>query len=181
MIGDFTPLYCNHRSEYVLRCNKLTGHPYCEDACKSGLCPRTKKYVELQAKLKATEADNRKLREALEKDKSTPKVICLCGSTRFKGAYIIANKNETLKGHIVLSVGLFGHADKEPMSEETKTMLDELHKRKIDLADEVLILNVGGYIGRSTRSEIAYAQKHGKVVRYYEARDTLKQIGDKHE
>ena len=69
-------------------------------------------------------------------------------------------------GHIVLSVGAFMHADSEPISEEQKAALDELHKRKIDLADEVLVLNVGGYIGSSTRSEIEYAVAHHKPIRY---------------
>ncbi len=97
-----------------------------------------------------------------------PKIVCLCGSTRFKDAFIQANRDETLKGHIVLTVGLFGHYEGLDMSGDTKIMLDELHKRKIDLADEILVINVGGYIGSSTKSEIEYAAGLYKFIRYLE-------------
>lgn len=97
-----------------------------------------------------------------------PRIVCLCGSTRFKDAFIAANRSETLAGRIVLSVGLFGHAEGLNMDGPIKARLDDLHKRKIDLADEVLILNVGGYVGSSTKSEIEYAQKHGKPLRWLE-------------
>lgn len=104
------------------------------------------------------------------------KVITLCGSTRFREAFEEANKRLTLAGNIVISVGLFGHSGDdevwEGMSEdtltETKRMLDDMHKRKIDMADEIFVVNVGGYVGESTRSEIAYAQAHGKPVTYLE-------------
>ncbi len=104
------------------------------------------------------------------------KVITLCGSTRFKDEFMEANKKLTLEGNIVISVGLFGHSGDnevwENMDEgtltETKKMLDDIHKRKIDMADEIFVINVGGYIGDSTRSEIDYALKHGKIVRYLE-------------
>ena len=97
------------------------------------------------------------------------KVITLCGSTRFKDAFFQEQKRLTLEGNIVLSVGLFGHSgDDEVWTEGTKAMLDDMHKRKIDMADEIFVINVGGYIGESTRSEIVYAQSTGKVVRYLE-------------
>ncbi|MDY6308338.1 MAG: hypothetical protein SPL71_09885 [Oribacterium sp.] len=104
------------------------------------------------------------------------KVITLCGSTRFKDQFIEAQKRLTLEGNIVISVGLFGHAGDEEvwegMSEDTltktKIMLDDMHKRKIDMADEIYVVNVGGYIGSSTRSEIEYAKSHGKAVHYLE-------------
>ena len=103
-------------------------------------------------------------------------VITLCGSTRFKEVFLEVQKQLTLQGNIVISVGLFGHAgDKEVwegMGEgtltQTKRMLDDMHKRKIDMADEIFVINVGGYIGESTRSEIAYALETGKKVRYLE-------------
>jgi len=95
------------------------------------------------------------------------KIITLCGSTKFKDEFIVEQKRLTLEGNIVISVGLFGHAgDQEVWSETTKEMLDDMHKRKIDLADEIFVINVGGYIGSSTRSEIEYALKTGKNVRY---------------
>jgi hypothetical protein len=105
---------------------------------------------------------------------SRPKIVCLCGSTRFYKQFMEQNYRETMAGKIVLSVGFYSHADNEVHGEsigitpEQKVELDELHKRKIDLADEILVLNVGGYIGESTGSEIEYAQNHGKGIRYLE-------------
>ncbi|MBE6236028.1 MAG: hypothetical protein E7112_07335 [Bacteroidales bacterium] len=97
------------------------------------------------------------------------KVITLCGSTKFKEQYLEAQKRLTLEGNIVISVGLFGHSgDDEVWTEGTKAMLDDMHLRKIDMADEVFVINVGGYIGSSTRNEIKYAIDHGKEVRYLE-------------
>ena len=106
----------------------------------------------------------------------THRVITLCGSTRFRDAFMEAQKRLTLEGNIVISVGLFGHAGDsevwEGMAEDTMTktkeMLDDMHKRKIDMADEIFVINVGGYIGSSTRSEIEYAAATGKAVRYLE-------------
>src|SRR5664279_2491241 len=95
------------------------------------------------------------------------KIITLCGSTRFKDEFISEQKRLTLEGNIVISVGLFGHSgDSEVWSDFTKKMLDDMHKRKIDLADEIFVINVGGYIGPSTRSEIEYSTKTGKTVKY---------------
>ena len=97
------------------------------------------------------------------------KVITLCGSTRFKDEFIAAQKRLTLDGYIVISVGLFGHSgDDEVWTEGTKAMLDDMHKRKIDMADEIFVINVGGYIGESTRSEIEYARSQGKGILYLE-------------
>ena len=97
------------------------------------------------------------------------KVITLCGSTRFKDAFLAAQKRLSLEGNIVISVGLFGHSgDDEVWTEGVKAMLDDMHKRKIDIADEIYVINVGGYIGSSTQSEIEYAKRTGKGVRYLE-------------
>ena len=96
-------------------------------------------------------------------------IITLCGSTKFKDEFFEAQKLLTLQGYIVISVGLFGHAgDNEVWSEGTKEMLDDMHKRKIDLADEIFVINKDGYIGQSTKSEIEYAILHGKKVSYLE-------------
>lgn len=102
-----------------------------------------------------------------------PKIVCLCGSTKFKEVFQQTNKEETLKGNIVLSVGAFPHTDdgKSPevsLGEDVKAMLDRLHLKKIELADEVLILNVGGYIGKSTLRELAYARFLHKDIRFLE-------------
>ena len=97
------------------------------------------------------------------------KVITLCGSTKFKDQYLEAQKRLTLEGNIVISVGLFGHSgDDEVWTEGTKAMLDDMHKRKIDMADEIFVINVGGYLGESTREEIQYALDRGKVVSFLE-------------
>ena len=99
------------------------------------------------------------------------KVITLCGSTRFKNEFMETQKRLTLEGNIIISVGLFGHSgDVEVWAEGTKEMLDDMHLRKIDLADEIFVINVGGYIGSSTKTEIEYAEKTGKPVRYLEER-----------
>ena len=98
-----------------------------------------------------------------------PTIVCLCGSGRFRDAFAEAEYRETLKGKIVLTIGCNTHdIAREDELKHHKPLLDELHLRKIDLADEILVLNIDGYIGDSTRSEIKYAEKHGKLVRYLE-------------
>ena len=97
------------------------------------------------------------------------KVITLCGSTKFKDTFMQEQKRLTLEGNIVISVGMFGHSgDQEVWADGVKEMLDDMHKRKIDMADEIFVINVGGYIGSSTKSEVEYAKKTGKIVRYLE-------------
>lgn len=101
-----------------------------------------------------------------------PKIVCLCGSTRFINTFSKVEYQETLAGRIVLTIGCDSKSDDELFKgsegEAIKERLDELHKRKIDLASEILVLNVGGYIGSSTRSEIQYAERQGKTIRYLE-------------
>jgi hypothetical protein len=110
-------------------------------------------------------------------DEEKTKIVCLCGSTKFMSAFEIANRDETLAGRIVLSVGVdmkFRDRDfleatntKEEL-ESIKDRLDCLHRRKIDMSDEILVLNVDGKIGHSTQREIEYATKTGKPIRYLE-------------
>ena len=103
------------------------------------------------------------------------KVITLCGSTRFRNEFEQVQKELTLNGYVVISVGLFGHSGDDEVWEgktegeitETKKMLDDMHRQKIDMADEIFVIDVGGYIGSSTNSEIRYAQSSGKKIRYY--------------
>lgn len=106
----------------------------------------------------------------------TPRVYTLCGSSRFRDAFDLANMNLSLQGHIVISLGMFGHVD-HPQgarwlasdgdeSTPAKRTLDELHFRKIDLSDAIYVINVGGYVGGSTRREIAYARNLGKDVEW---------------
>ena len=104
------------------------------------------------------------------------KVITLCGSTRFKDDFMREQKRLTLEGNIVISVGLFGHSGDNEVWENmdegtltrTKEMLDDMHKRKIDMADEIFVINKNGYIGSSTRSEIEYAISTNKIVNFME-------------
>lgn len=105
-----------------------------------------------------------------------PKVYTLCGSSRFPEAFHLVNAHLSMQGHVVISLGLFGHAD-EPRgarfltsdgdeSTPEKTALDQLHFRKIDLSDAIFVVNVGGYVGSSTKREIAYAEANGKQVEW---------------
>lgn len=132
----------------------------CEDDGSCSLCRSIK------SKLQSDTA-----RESLPE----PVIVCLCGSTKFGEAFRLAQLQETLAGKIVLTIGcnmksdtdLFGDIA-EPDKESIKKMLDELHLRKIDLADEVLFLNVNGYIGESTLNELKYAKSNGKRIRFLE-------------
>lgn len=102
-----------------------------------------------------------------------PKVITLCGSTKYMPEFLAETRRLTLDGHIVISVGLFGHTeagfdwgtDEEPS--ELKVMLDKLHLDKIDLAEEIHVIDVDGYIGTSTRREMNYAKANGKSITLY--------------
>ncbi len=103
-------------------------------------------------------------------------IITLCGSTKFKKAFFEVQKELTLKGNIVLSLGLFAKSGDEDIFanmdaetfKKTKEMLADMHKRRIDLSDEIFVINVGGYIGNSTKEEIEYAKKTNKKITYLE-------------
>lgn len=102
-----------------------------------------------------------------------PIKVCLCGSTRFSEAFHLANLRETLAGKIVLSIGCDFKSDTDlllagEMTPDDKKRMDTLHLFKIDEANEVLILNVGGYVGESTKREIEYAQLKNKAIRWLE-------------
>lgn len=104
---------------------------------------------------------------------SFPTIVCLCGSTRFSQTFHEANLRETLAGKIVLSIGCDFKSDTDlllagTLTNTDKERLDQLHLRKIDLSNEVLILNVGGYIGDSTMRELTYAKAQGKRIRFLE-------------
>lgn len=96
-----------------------------------------------------------------------PEIVCICGSLRFVEEMRAANRELTFAGAIVLAPGEAG----EVITIEQKALLDALHLRKIDLADRVLVVNPGGYIGESTRREIDYARTAGKSVSFTEAAD----------
>lgn len=106
----------------------------------------------------------------------TPRIVCLCGSSKFPEVHMRTMMEETLAGRIVIPMGLYGHSDfpegaraatnDGDEATEVKQMLDRLHFAKIDLADEILVVNVDGYYGSSTTREIAYARSKGKAVRF---------------
>lgn len=106
------------------------------------------------------------LKDVKLSNKPKAKMVCLCGSTRFKSDFEKINHQLTLAGEIVTMPGCFMHADGIPITNEQKQALDELHKRKIDIADYVYVINPGGYIGESTRSEIDYAIDNFIPVKY---------------
>jgi len=99
---------------------------------------------------------------------NSPLTVCICGSTKFKHEFEQANKDFTLKGYIVLTVGFFGHCDEDVMTDETKSALDKLHLKKIGQSDLIYIVNKDGYVGESTRKEIEYAQRLGRNIGYME-------------
>lgn len=110
--------------------------------------------------------------ECCEHHNDLPKIVCLCGSTRYWETFRDVGLDLTMAGIIVLSIGIsapdsmvLAHPDSE-QGKEQKAMLDKLHKAKIDIADEILVLNVDGYIGDSTRGEIAHAYMRGKPIKW---------------
>jgi len=97
------------------------------------------------------------------------KIVTLCGSTKFKDEFSKVQKELTLDGCIVISVGIFSQSgDGKVLTGELEKMLDDMHKKKIDMADEIFVINKNGYIGTSTKNEIKYAILKGKPVRYME-------------
>jgi hypothetical protein len=115
-------------------------------------------------------------RRLVKLESTFPRIVCLCGSTKFYEEFQKVNAQETLAGNIVLSIATFalGEAEyfaglSEQQGERVKKMLDDLHRRKIELADEVFIINKDGYIGESTRQELEYAKSLGKTIRWLES------------
>jgi hypothetical protein len=115
------------------------------------------------------------MRRTINLESTFPTIVCLCGSTRFWREFQQINLQETLAGKIVLSIANVASSDAElfaGLSEQERKhvvkTLDELHFRKIELADEVLIINKEGYVGESTKRELEYAQRLGKVIRWLE-------------
>lgn len=102
------------------------------------------------------------------------KVITLCGSTKFKDEFIETQKELSLAGYIVISVGLFGHSgDSEVWENNKKEMLDDMHRKKIDMSDAIMVIDPNGYIGESTKKEIDYAQSKNKEIYFYSKGDLL--------
>ncbi|MGM0883002.1 MAG: hypothetical protein ACQEXQ_18450 [Bacillota bacterium] len=99
------------------------------------------------------------------------KVVTLCGSTKFKKQFEQVNGNLTLQGNIVLSLAFFEQSEDFEITQEQAEILGKIHFRKIDISDEIFVIDVDGYIGSSTRREIEYATETGKMVRYYSTSD----------
>lgn len=95
-----------------------------------------------------------------------PEIVCVCGSMRFAAQIREASGRLTLDGAMVLAPGETSLVAAEPLTDEQKAKLDALHRHKIDLADRVLVVNPGGYIGRSTHAEVEYARATGKIVTF---------------
>jgi len=112
------------------------------------------------------------------KNSKTAKRITLCGSTKFKKEFEAINRQLSLEGNVVYSVAFFGHADNVPLTKEQKENLDRVHKQKIDNSDGIFVINVDGYIGESTKSEIQYAYRTEKFVRHLSEYPDLKMICD---
>jgi len=127
----------------------------------NNIMPRLARTVD--AAIAELEAENERL-----KGGRSARIVCLCGSTRFKEQFLAEALRLELDGHIALSMTQFEHADSIEVTAAQKSEYDALHKRKIDLCTEVYVLNVAGYIGESTASEIAYAESLGKSVTYLE-------------
>jgi hypothetical protein len=133
----------------------------------------TKRFTASQRDARVLAAELTRL-QTFERPQDFPCIVCLCGSTRFMDAFHEMGWQLTLDGYIVLTVGVCKHAKDhggEALGQDVADKLDELHFRKIDLADWVLILNVDGYIGESTRKELEYAKSHGKRVTFLEPAD----------
>jgi hypothetical protein len=97
-----------------------------------------------------------------------PKIVCIIGSTRFKDFHLGAAQRETLKGKIVIGAGFFHHRDQVPITAEAKEKLDILSMAKINLADEVLVININGYVGETTKMLILFALGVNKPITYLE-------------
>lgn len=118
---------------------------------------------------------NKRFQDKISKQAMQPKIVCLCGSTKFWKEFQKQNLRLTLERVILLSIGAASGSDDEHFGnlfrqdyDKVKDMLDELHLRKIDLCDEIFVINVGGYIGESTRKEIEYAKSIDKPIKYLE-------------
>lgn len=156
----------------TILCGTITAQTDRGAADRRRIAELTTKTETLQAKLAEADARADMLAADLaEAQTGRPVIVCLCGSTRFRDQFDATNRELTLAGRIVLAPGVFAHADGIPISDRDKAKLDTLHLAKILAADEVFVVNVGGYVGASTAAEIAYATAHGKTVKYLEHDD----------
>lgn len=95
------------------------------------------------------------------------KIITLCGSSRFKDDILNTYKKLTLQDNIVLFDAIFNQNELN-LSDNEKQLIDKNHKQKILMSDEIFVINKNGYIGKSTKSEIEFAKKLNKPIKYME-------------
>lgn len=101
------------------------------------------------------------------------KVITLCGSTKFKKQFEEVNAKLTIQGHVVISLGFFEQSEGIEITPEQEALFELIHYKKIDLADEIFVIDVNNYIGESTRKEMEYAKRKGKAITYYSSSDFI--------
>ncbi len=94
------------------------------------------------------------------------KIITLCGSSKFEQEFAKVQFDLTLQGNIVLSLPLFSQFNNQQLTQEQLSLLSDMHKQKIDMADEIFVVNPNGYIGTDTAKEIEYAKMKNKLVKY---------------
>lgn len=109
----------------------------------------------------------------MEEQEIMSEIVTLCGSTKFKPEFEKVNKEQTILGNIVLAPGWYGHYDNDEPTEEQKTFLDNLHLEKIHMSSRIIVINVGGYIGESTKKEIEFAKQCGIKIEYLEKLDGI--------
>jgi hypothetical protein len=93
-----------------------------------------------------------------------PEVVTLCGSVRFAAEHLAAHRRLSLEGCVVLLPALPVGDERQPQI--ASDLLGALHRRKIDMSDRIHVVNTDGYVGPSTATEIAYAERNGKRVTY---------------
>lgn len=167
-------LYMGLRIPLPITYSEFLNGEYDKSGIKSIMIDNVELFLQsiTNVRIKAITLSDENLASLVIADKSIERVT-LCGSSKFKEQFDQANERLTLQGKIVIPMGVYGHLmsdeeKKEKFTDEVKTKLDQLHFRKIDLSDSIYVVNVGGYIGESTKKEIEYATSTGKRVEYLE-------------
>lgn len=170
-IAEFAPehyIVNDNKTDNSYYLNTQYGYEYILDILSDpdGFCELQKRFELVECKTYSSKLTDKELDKRIYVNRP---IITLCGSSKFKQTFHEVEAKLCLEGNIVLSVNLFGHADNlDVFNPETKSMLDDIHRQKIIMSDKVFVINVGGYIGESTRSEIEFATVHGIPVEYLE-------------
>lgn len=94
------------------------------------------------------------------------KIITICGSSKFKEEILRIDAKLSLEGNIVISLGCFGHADELNLTRKQEAILERVHQEKMNMSDEIFVVNKDGYIGEHTERDIEYAKSRGLKIRY---------------